>query len=155
LEVSHQALAAIGLATERTRGVNFSACSFPGNYDDDSVDVICTEKERFSAVSRRFESINGRGCSTPMANGILWSMEQCARSNNPRKIIIVLTDGKPNGGHRQFVKDMIAKCSTYGVEVWGIGIKEDSVKNYFDDYLIINEIEQLPQVLLNKLTNCI
>ena len=31
----------------------------------------------------------------------------------------------------------------------------DGVKNFFDDYLIINEIEELPQILLNKLTNCI
>lgn len=155
LEVSHKALAAIGLAAERTKGVGFSACSFPGTLNAKSVNVICTEKERFSSVSQRFQSIHGSGSSTPMANGIIWSMEQCALSNKPRKIIIVLTDGQPNHGHHQFVKDMVAKCFEYGVEVWGIGIREDSVKDYFNDYMVINAIEELPQVLLNKLTNCI
>jgi|TARA_B110000211_G_C14091847_1_gene559596 cobaltochelatase CobT len=155
LEVSHEALAAIGLAAERTKGVGFSACSFPGTVNNNSVDVICTEKERFSSVSQRFQAIKGSGSSTPMANGIIWSMEQCALSINPRKIIIVLTDGQPNYGHHQFVKDMVAKCTAYGVEVWGIGIREDSVKDYFNDYMVINAIEELPQVLLNKLTNCI
>ena len=155
LEVSHEALSAIGLAAERTKGVNFSACSFPGTRNENSVDVICTEKERFSSISSRFQHITGCGSSTPMANGIIWSMEQCARSLNPRKIIIVLTDGQPNSGHRQFVRDMIAKCSEHGVEIWGIGILEDTVKHYFNDYMIINDINELPQVLLNKLTNCI
>lgn len=155
LEISHEAIAAIGLAAERTRGVNFSACSFPGTTNGRSVDVICTEKDRFSSISQRFKAIKGEGSSTPMANGIIWSMEQCARSNNPRKIIIVLTDGQPNYGHHQFVKDMVAKSISHGVEVWGIGIGEDSVKDYFDDYMVINAIEELPQMLLNKLTNCI
>lgn len=153
--VSIDAINAIGLAIERTKGVSVSACAFPSRLDEDSVDVICTADESFSSITSRFNNINAKGSSTPMANGILWSMGQCARAKEPRKIIIVLTDGSPNSGHREFVKEMVAKCKLHGVEIWGIGIKCDRVKAHFDKYIVINDIQSLPAALMEKLTQVI
>jgi cobaltochelatase CobT len=155
LDVSLKAISAIGLAAEQTRGVTFSACSFPGLYDSDSVEVICTEKERFRSITSRFLRITGSGCSTPMSNGVIWAMEQCARSDKPRKIIIVITDGSPNSGHQTFMHEMVDMCKKNNVEIWGIGIKLEGVKKYFDTNMVINDVSELPNALLNQITNSI
>lgn len=152
MEVSLDAIAAIGLAADVTKGVSLSACSFPGRNDFNSVEVLCRESESFKKVSGRFKPITASGCTTPMANGIIWAMEQCARSSNPRKIIIVITDGCPNSGHNSLVKQMVEKCNKHGVEIWGIGIKLEKVKDYFSDHMIINDVSELPHKLLNKIT---
>lgn len=72
------------------------------------------------------------------------------------KFMIVLSDGSPacagdsaRASHhlKRVVKDLI-NC---GVNVIGIGIKDDSVRDYYPNAIVINDIDELPSRVIHEL----
>lgn len=73
-----------------------------------------------------------------------------------RHVLIVLSDGSPacsGSGHaldrhlHKSVKDLEAS----GVEVIGIGIETDSVRRYYKNSMVLNNLEELPTTLVGQL----
>lgn len=89
-------------------------------------------------------------------------------NDNTERILIVLSDWKPAPIWEMDWKDVkifkhkyykdfdiiseIDKWSKY-TKIIGIWINDDSVKQFYKDYIILNNIELLPETLLNKLKN--
>lgn len=74
-----------------------------------------------------------------------------------RKILIVLSDGQPaaNGGDanllRQATKDTVKRVMKAGIECIGVGIMSDAVTNYYPDWCVVNDAEELPKAMFRVL----
>lgn len=66
-----------------------------------------------------------------------------------RKILFVLNDGMPHPGFgdvgrcQQHLHDVLASAKAAGVEVVGFGIQDDNVKEYYTNYVVINNLSDL------------
>ena len=89
------------------------------------------------------------GWSTPMAQGITYGTRLLRATQRRRKIMVVLTDGEPDNAVT--AATAIAVAQAQGIEVYGIGILTDSVKNLFPQWTVIQQIDQLPTRLVGLL----
>ena len=85
---------------------------------------------------------------------------------NTERIILVLSDWKPAPYWHLWGKDKdifkLDKYEDFDLEkevlrasqdskIIGIGIQDNSVSKFYKDYIVVNDIELLPEILLNKL----
>ena len=72
------------------------------------------------------------------------------------KIMMVLSDGAPsaNGDYRSLsphLKKVVADITKAGVNVIGIGIESEAVQQFYPKYLTINDVKDLPKVVMQEL----
>lgn len=86
-----------------------------------------------------------------------WGAQGLLGRPEKRKILFWLNDGMPcpNGGdnreaHRQYAFDC-AKEVESKVELMAFGIKTSAVKNYYKNYVVVNNINDLPASCLSEL----
>lgn len=75
----------------------------------------------------------------------------------PRKIMIVFSDGQPadDGVHSNVIghtmKATIARLAKQGVETIGVGIQDESVRAYYPKAMVLQRVEQLPGLVMKEL----
>ena len=85
--------------------------------------------------------------------------QRLSAQKEPRKILIVLSDGNPvaSGGDgnkvelRAHLKKTVKDISKSGIEVLGIGIMDDAVKSYYPKHLVIQKLEDLPSTVIGQI----
>ena len=97
------------------------------------------------------------------AEALMWAHKVLAVQPQKRKILFVLSDGEPankviNCGYREgqevletALKDVVKGISKK-VECVGLGICTDTVQNFYDDYIVIDKVEDLAGAAFNKLS---
>lgn len=75
-----------------------------------------------------------------------------------RKILVVLSDGAPMDGNGPAIQPMTKKIiedieRNKAVELYGIGIADDSVKYYYTRHVVFNRIDELEQNLITFIQN--
>ncbi|MCB1713692.1 MAG: VWA domain-containing protein [Candidatus Competibacteraceae bacterium] len=117
MQLANQAVLATLLALDEIDGVASWAAAFPGHTRSHVVPLKRFE-EHTQRVAGRFQ-IDAHG-STPLASA-LWraAFELCQRSE-PRRLLIVATDGKPS--NVPACLDLIVRARASGIEVLGLGI---------------------------------
>lgn len=90
---------------------------------------------------------------------LLWAAKRLIARQEKRKILIVLTDGVPQaypdetdllGWHlEKTVKRIIAA----GIQVIAIGIQHDGVSRFYPDYILCEELAEIPTIFYKKLSN--
>lgn len=123
---------------------NGERCSTP-------IKVLCNWHEK--PLSEHFGVDTGYCTPTPWA---LWyaRAELLARPE-PRKIVLLVTDGKPEGWHEIEEETHAATARLYrdGIEVAAIGIETDTVEIYWRNNRVINDIDELPQAMFGVMTD--
>ena len=79
--------------------------------------------------------------------------------NYDRRILFELKDGQPcpntysrNGHlHRSFLRSTVKEAMESGFEVIGVGMMTDAVKQYYPNYVVVNDMESLAQTCMNEL----
>ena len=124
IQIACDAALAVALAMDGVQGVSTSVAAFPhvGNNKDDDVLTISDFGESFRKIAARFPAVGVQGC-TPMAQAILWAGYHLHAASQARKILLVVTDGKPDS--HAATADVITKLEQSGVEVMGLGINID------------------------------
>mgnify|MGYP006282410561 FL=1 len=85
---------------------------------------------------------------TPTAGALLAAQERLSRRPEKRHVMFVLTDGgSDNPAHTNSVVRTIESC---GVSVVGIGIHSTNVKNEFGTHVVVNDVMDLPAVMLGQ-----
>ncbi|WP_374335297.1 hypothetical protein [Methyloversatilis sp.] len=79
-----------------------------------------------------------------------------AQRKEKRKIMIVLSDGMPAGYANDeeieyHLQKTIKDLPKQGIEVFGIGIKSKDVARFYPKYCVINEVDQLPTIVIGKM----
>ena len=87
----------------------------------------------------------------------MWAYSRLLQQKTARKVLVVLSDGQPQsrrGDCSYHTKQVIEQIEKQGkVEIYGVGIESDSVKNFYKDYQVIHRAEDLEGALLNLIQN--
>jgi nitric oxide reductase activation protein len=87
---------------------------------------------------------------TPMAEALLWAGMKLSHRKEPRKIIVVMTDGHPDDDLS--VRKAMERLSHCGIETYGIGILDRNILHWLpEDSRTIDRIEELPKALVDVL----
>ncbi len=133
---------ALSVALESIHGVNPAVIAFPGYRT--MVQVLQRHGERISRIAGRFQQ--GPRGGTPMYEALQFASCQTLLQPEPRKLLIVLTDGSPSKPEqvRELVRELEQRA---GMEVYGIGIATMAVNNLFRKHHVINDVRELRTAL--------
>jgi len=144
--IDYEIEAALGLclALEGFVDVETMITAFPGSGSQRPTATIKSVGESVRKSFDRWPSPTG---GTPLGKAYLQAAYNFVDATKERKIIIVLTDGKPSDAiFASDIKSKIAKA--YGIEFYGvvIGVK-DYPQDLFDDSEVISTAQDLPKAL--------
>jgi cobaltochelatase CobT len=137
LSIALEASMALALAFEGIAGVNPGMTAFPGR-DDTSVFRLLEHGERVRANSAAF-SLRASG-TTPMTEAVWFAAAALLRCREPRKVLLVMTDGQPNDILSTL--EILQRCRNTGIETVGVGLGLD-VSHLFPVAITINELREL------------
>jgi cobaltochelatase CobT len=137
LTIALEATLALALAFEGIAGVNPGITAFPG-VDDESVFRVLEHGERVRSKVGGF-SLQAQD-STPMTEAIWFGAASLLRCREPRKVLMVMTDGQPND--QLTTLEILQRCRDSGIETVGIGLGID-VSHLFPRAIAINEFRGL------------
>jgi nitric oxide reductase activation protein len=129
-----------GVQTERSAGGN--AC----------IDIFQQYGEKFTAVKGRFSHLRASG-GTPTADGMQYALEGLSERPEAYRVMFVLTDGCPDGGHQPIINRQIRLAKEAGIHVVGVGLGygTQGVVSSYPDHIVAENMAQLPEKLLAKL----
>ncbi|WGS84099.1 VWA domain-containing protein [Methylomonas sp. UP202] len=137
MPIALEATLALALAFEGIPGVNPGVTAFPG-HQDDSVFRLLEHGQRVNARTGAF-SVAATG-STPMTEAIWFGAASLLCCREPRKVLMVMTDGQPNDTLSTL--DILQRCRDSGIETVGIGLGLD-VSHLFPIAITINDLSEL------------
>jgi cobaltochelatase CobT len=137
LSIALEASIALALAFEGIAGVNPGMTAFPGR-DDTSVFRLLEHGERVRANAAAF-SLRVGG-TTPMTEAVWFAAAALLRCREPRKVLLVMTDGQPNDILSTL--EILQRCRNSGIETLGVGLGLD-VSHLFPVAITINELREL------------
>lgn len=96
--------------------------------------------------------VAGRGANCD-GESLLWAARRLARREEPRKILIVFSDGQPSGVDTGYYKlecdylaDTVRRLIVAGIEVYAIGIEYEGVREYYPRHVVVEKLADLPRV---------
>lgn len=106
-------------------------------------------KKRF-AYQRKYQPMMGGNID---GESLEYAAMRLAKRKEKRKVIMVLSDGFPAGarGDDEHLKYMVERLTKMGFDLVGIGIKSNAVARFYDNYVILNEITDLPRAVMTEL----
>jgi len=112
--------------------------------------------ESFRKISGRFESMRTH-CLTPLGESMLFAARELAKRPEPRKVLLVLTDGRPSvslGDDEitfNHAKSTISRIEKAGIDVALVGIMESCVRELHDRAVVVDTLESLPGAVMAQL----
>ena len=98
---------------------------------------------------------------------VAWAGRRLLKRPEKKKVLIVLSDGHPAfrvgpspddidssdwiRHARGYVRDVVQNLSETGMHIVGIGICDDAVQQYYKNWVVINEVEQLPGEVMTQI----
>ena len=115
------------------------------------IGVIKRFEEPVKAALCRLPEVRGTGL-TPLGEAMAVGARRLVSRRESRKVMLVLTDGKAGcegsspaaSHHAQHVASLITKS---GIELVGVGIMDESVREIVEDAIVVHELEDLPAQL--------
>lgn len=131
-------------ALSTLKGVNPAVTVFPA----DCVGGVYPILRHGQKLSDRFlvEASGG----TPLAPALWWVLQNICQLSETRKIVLVITDGMPD--NLSTAKVAIKTMQKIGIEVYGIGISMEAVKDMLPGKsCVINGISELAPAMFGLL----
>lgn len=93
-------------------------------------------------------------------DAVMWAYRRLAERKEQRKLLIVMSDGAPCNGFKGHGHDALLAATrqiqdTTDVELFGLGIKSEAVKQYYDNYEVVTELEDINGALLEVMKRSI
>ena len=137
MPIALEASLALALVLEGLPGVNPGITAFPGS-DDESVYRLLEHGQRVQSRTGAF-ALSPSG-STPMTEAIWFGAASLLRCREPRKVLLVMTDGQPND--KLSTLEILQRCRDSGIETVGIGLGIE-VSHLFPVAIAINDFREL------------
>jgi cobalamin biosynthesis protein CobT len=115
------------------------------------IKVLCNWGEK--PHSEHFGVSTGSCTPTPWA---LWyARNELLIRPEPRKIVLLVTDGEPFGWGGIEADTLAATARLYrdGIEIAAIGIETDTVQDYWKNNRVIKDLDELPQAMFTVMTD--
>ena len=138
MPIALEATLALALAFEGIAGVNPGITAFPGHQTEGSVYRLLDHGQRIRQRTGAF-SLVASG-TTPMTEAIWFGAAALLHCREPRKVLMVMTDGQPDD--KVSTLDILQRCRDSGIETVGIGLGVD-VSHLFPVALAINDLQEL------------
>ena len=123
------------------KGVSVCSLEFSGKSNQPEVNILVDFGKK--PLSECFNHYPFDGTPTHMA---IWAARaMLLQRPEPRKIMLILTDGCPCNGTETHAATQ--RTMKEGIEIAAIGIMHSGVKNYWKNNQIINAIEELPAAM--------
>lgn len=112
--------------------------------------------EPFAKVSGRMEGMSAKSI-TPLGESMLFAARQLANRPEERKVLFVMTDGKPVAGLDPeeitfaHAKRAITRIEKAGIDVALVGIMEPCVSLLHHRSVVVPSLDQLPRTVMNQL----
>jgi cobalamin biosynthesis protein CobT len=96
----------------------------------------------------------GTGDGNADGSAIRWAARRLLNFHADRRILIVLSDGRPADGPNpaQDLRDAVEAAERHGIETMGIGIMDDSVEAFYPKHVVIQRVADLSGEVLRALT---
>jgi hypothetical protein len=146
MALAQQAALAFSMSLDYIDGVVNEVQHFPCQFGNG---IMKSFDENLVPVAKNFSFRSAGG--TPMAEALLGSALRLFARNEERKIMLVLTDGEPSNAKRTL--QSIQQIEEMGIEVIALGIQYSGVTKYFDNYQIINSMDELQPAIFSILRN--
>lgn len=141
IALANQALFATACALQAMPGVEVAVAAFPGRQ------LVLPFGGRANRERDRFTLVQIG--STPMHEGVAMAHRMLSKRRNPRKLLMVLTDGEADCmGSAQATLDAAEQA---GIETYGVGIMTDYVRHLFPNWALVTNVGDLPEVMLTML----
>lgn len=141
IALANQALFATACALQAMPGVEVAVAAFPCRQ------LVLPFGGRANRERDRFTLVPVG--STPMHEGVSMAHRMLSKRRNPRKLLMVLTDGEADCmGSAQATLDAAEQA---GIETYGVGIMTDYVRHLFPKFAIVTNVGELPEVMLTML----
>lgn len=145
MQLASQACFAVASALQGIKGISVGVTTFPerGVYEG----TQCEHWETVTPILRHGEKMHTRFAmsgagNTPLDSALWWTMQQLHPMPEPRKMILIITDGQPDNS--QLAKSAISEAVKLGQEVYGIGIANASILSLLPNTSsVINSISEL------------
>lgn len=147
-QIARESSLALALALENIKGVN-PAVTFFSSTAKQPVQQVVRHGERVLQKLDHF-MVPATG-STPMAEAIWFAGYELSRVKEERKLVIVVTDGDPNNAFA--TRNVIERCVNGGFEFIGVGVKSTAVKKFFDNNIVINDVQELRTTLFSLMAS--
>ena len=74
--------------------------------------------------------------------------------------MLVLSDGAPawfsdTHNKHQWTRDCVAWVKEQGIHIVGLGILDESVKSYYDNYVVVNNIDDFAKTYIDEVAKLI
>ena len=101
-------------------------------------------------IARRTDGANADG------DAIMWAAQRLYERPEEKKVLFVLSDGQPAYYSQtrdvdQYTRDAVEWCMFRGIEVMGLGILDDSVKQYYPKYVTVHDLDEFGKVYIDEI----
>lgn len=159
MDLAGQACFAVASSLNDLKGINLGVTAFPGA-EDKSQSGNPGQWRTVSPILKHNQKMHTRfslraGGGTPMDAALWWTLQQLHLLPEPRKMILLITDGDPDD--QDAAKEAIKTATALGVELYGIGIHSLSVTNLLPDQRcrVISTLSDLAPAMLSLLHNAL
>ena len=89
-------------------------------------------------------------------DAIMWAAERLLLQQEDKKVLFVLSDGQPayDSSSRcihQYTRDAVEWCTFRGIDIVGLGMLDDSVKQYYPQYVTVADMDQFGKTYIDTL----
>ena len=151
MELASQSCYAIANSLHKINGISVGVTVFPADpIMNKAYATVCP-------ILKHGENLHTKFClrpsgSTPMGEAIWWAMAQCYPLKENRKIILIITDGKPDSVEN--TEKAIEHGKRLGFEFYGVGINNSNIMGFLpDSSKFIEKLEELAPALFELLQN--
>lgn len=150
MSLAAEATLAVTDALHTVPGVSVCSAAFPGQM---ATVIPLTPFGVAPAQTLKKYGVVADG-GTPLAHALGWAAVQFALRQEPRKILVVATDGAPSDPER--VRTYLERLADQGVEQMAVGIMDDGACGwYFKNHKTIQNIHELPNALFDMLKDAL
>lgn len=152
IDIAREAALSVLMALNEIPGMAVACAAFPSHVSQTGVLPLTQFGESPLKTAGRYETVNASG-GTPMTEAIWWAAYQLALREEPRKIMLVVTDGDPD--RVESCRDTIRIVESCGVEMMGLGIRSESVTGLFPVHAVIDNPSQLASAMFGMLQSAL
>lgn len=153
MELALQSCFALTHALNKVAGVKVAVTAFPA--DKPETQTYCNAETvlpliRMGEPLHRNLSLKARG-STPLAPALWWVMQQDVVRSENRKLILILTDGRPDSPMASV--EAVKEGVKLGFEFYGIGICDTAIMDILPESncRVIHQLDELPTAMFSML----
>lgn len=111
------------------------------------------EKTPQQELIKRFDKVSGGLWQNSDGDAIAYATSKLAGRPEHRKVLVVLSDGSPAGREHcgditSYTYEAVKTAENNGVDVYGIGIKDDNVKRFYKNHVVVNDLDKLSPTIL-------